>query len=372
MLARWGQGGFKSWGGRCGPDPHLRIPSLSPASLRDSCSFFSAAEQPLAKLRPWEPNRALSRGPREHPVPVRVSVPPRSQQHGQLHGHPHLSQPPPRHQQSVFPARPPPDPRWPPLRAPSRERLQIARPGDAADESQGAGQPAGLDHVTHPHGTWTPRLSPPQPQDASSLPASSLPRHTAPLGTGGWERGSGVTPVPHAPRSLPASPSPALSIALSGGSKRVPPKHSPPWHLSAPPPADTEKQQVAGGGPAVTASAMGAGAGTWKSAPENPEDTLRLQPPGKVTMGAGRGDPHGRGSWVVLGHHSLLLGNWAALFPSLDTWPLNQRRAPPFLPPLPPSQSGCPSCSCPGRNGHFGWGGCPIFGVVSGIGKEGT
>lgn len=190
------------------------------------------------------------------------------------------------------------------------------------------------------------------------LPACLLPpeahgtaRH---WGVGAGQRGHPCPPCTPITASFP-QPSP-LHRAI-GGQQKGTPETQPTLAPLCPPPADTEKQQVAGGGPAVTASAMGAGAGTWKSAPENPENTLRLQPPGKVTMGAGMGDPHGRGSWVVLGHHSLLLGNWAALFPSLDTWPLNQRRAPPFLPPLPPSQSGCPSCSCPGRNGHFRWGG---------------
>lgn len=184
-----------------------------------------------------------------------------------------------------------------------------------------------------------------------------------------WGVGAGSPLSPMHPDHCqlpPAQPSPSR---YRGAAKGYPRNTAHPGTSLPPPPADTEKQQVAGGGPAVTASAMGAGAGTWKSAPENPEDTLRLQPPGKVTMGAGMGDPHGRGSWVVLGHHSLLLGNWAALFPSLDTWPLNQRRAPPLLPP---SQSGCPSCSCPGKKWSLRVGGCPIFGVVSGMGREGT
>lgn len=186
-------------------------------------------------------------------------------------------------------------------------------------------------------------------------PPSRGTRHRSALGGGSGAAGSPLSPMhPDHCQLPPAQPSPSR---YRGAAKGYPRNTAHPGTSLPPPPADTEKQQVAGGGPAVTASAMGAGAGTWKSAPENPEDTLRLQPPGKVTMGAGMGDPHGRGSWVVLGHHSLLLGNWAALFPSLDTWPLNQRRAPPFLSPLPPSQSGCPSCSCPGRNGHFRWGG---------------
>lgn len=165
----------------------------------------------------------------------------------------------------------------------------------------------------------------------------------------------------------PAQPSPSC---YWGAAKGYPRNTAHPGTSLPPPPADTEKQQVAGGGPAVTASAMGAGAGTWKSAPENPEDTLRLQPPGKATTGAGMGAWQGE------------LGGFGAPFPSPGELrcslpqlghvaPKPAQSSP--LPPSPPSVPvWVPQLQLSWKKWSLQVGGCPIFGVVSGIGREGT
>lgn len=108
LVAAHGRGGGGDSG--CG----VWMTMQCPPSLRGLGCFLPAAEQPVAEL--WQPCRALPRAPRQRPIAVRVSVPPRSQQHRRLRGHPRLSRPPPRHQQPLLPAQPhPPEPQCPPL-----------------------------------------------------------------------------------------------------------------------------------------------------------------------------------------------------------------------------------------------------------------
>lgn len=202
------------------------------------------------------------------------------------------------------------------------------------------------------------------------LPACFLPpqahstaRH---WGVGAGQRGPPCPPCTPITASFP-QPSP-LHRAMGGAAKGYPRNSAHPG-TSLPPPQTQRSSKWLVGTQLSPPLPWGLVRGPWKSVPESPENSLRLQPPGKVTMGTGMGDPHGRGSWVVLGQHSLLPGELRCSLPQLG----HVAPKPAQCSPLPPSvPAWVPQLQLSWEEMVTSGGGCPTFGVVSGIGRDGT